>query len=149
MKTFKPQGAELVEEARMEEPDRKPDGFNAIQLKDHYIRLWREYNAHIKSLLRYTINPSDWKGITQVKEGEFEVRHQVWYNGAWNNTKRQIYNCYTPSQRRLFAIPKREEETQVALWHEIIDLIVAYKAGTLKDFAGAVLNKYTLTKKEK
>ncbi len=93
MTTYSIKGDKLVENARMKAPDRKPDEFNAIQLKDQYVKLWREYNDHLTSLVSYPILPgSVWEKTEGLQLGKhFEV-----YNG----------------QGETYAVPLPAEQTQ-------------------------------------
>lgn len=121
MKTFKPQGAELVEEASVPMPE-------SIRNNSQE---WQAYISHIEHLTRYTINPDDWKGITQVKEGEFEVIERpvevVDVNGYYVSTRIVV-----------FAIPKREED----LFKTAMD-----NDWSAKKAIAYILENYTLTKK--
>lgn len=96
-RTYKPTGSELVEQPTV------PGYLKADE------SLYQDY---LSSLTRYTINPSDWTGIQEVKEGEFVWRYQVQGMNKWLDCNQALYNENDPSTRRLFAIPKRKEQGQ-------------------------------------
>jgi hypothetical protein len=133
MKTFKPQGAELVEEASVSEPVKQDPLYYNYYSCSSYEDSLAHYQAHIASLARYTINPEDWKGITQVKEGEFEIMTGCKHTpSVVKGDLRGCPDCY------LFAIPKREED----LFKTAMD-----NDWSAKKAIAYILEHYTLTKK--